>query len=295
MREGTPLFESPRAAAAFAKALPTLAIGKTLDYRQVAESTNDLAARAAREDAPHGLVVLAEEQTAGRGRRGRTWLAPPGKALLFSVLVRANGMPAERIGWAALASGCAAVEAVERLARIPVRLKWPNDIVVVSQAPRAKAEIQKSENACPWRKLGGVLCEGVLPKGAGGASRAIVGIGLNVNQTPEELPDPPKASATSLLAETGHPADRRALLAGLLERLEARLDALSGDAAFEALRSDVGARLEAWWRGARLAAISAEGRHEGRFAGLDEFGRLRLENAEGKVVALADAEVVGVA
>ena len=121
-------------------------------FREV-DSTNRVAADLARAGAPDGLVVGADHQTAGRGRRGRSWESRPGSSLLVSVLRRP--VPA----LVSLAAGVAAAQACETVAGVPARLKWPNDVVV------------------PEGKLGGILCEQV-----GGA--AVVGLGLNVSWAP---------------------------------------------------------------------------------------------------------------
>ncbi|MCZ7644459.1 MAG: biotin--[acetyl-CoA-carboxylase] ligase [Planctomycetota bacterium] len=289
MPRDEPLFAGEAAAEAFADALPTRELGRAVAFHPRASSTNDLALEAARAGAPHGLLVAADEQTAGRGRRGRTWEAPPGAALLFSVLVRGERLPRERFGWLALAAGLAAAEALHEAAGLKAVPKWPNDVVVTSAAARAPAPA--------WRKLGGVLCESQLPpdpRGAAGAGYVVIGMGLNVLQDAHELPPLPKAPATSVKLELGRETGRRELLAAVLARLELRLDELGDDDGFTRFRAELGARLEHAWGGLTLHLTSAGKERAGRWAGLDEHGRLRLALPDGSVAALADAEILAV-
>lgn len=150
-------------------------------------STNDEAARLAAAGAPEGTVVVADRQTAGRGRLGRDWVAEPGTSLLCSWIVRPSYAP-EHWPLLSLAAGVAVVEAVASLG-VRAELKWPNDVVVGD------------------RKLAGILAEA-------GPGFVVVGLGLNVRQDsfPTGLP------ATSLLLERSRPVGRARLLGAVLER-----------------------------------------------------------------------------
>jgi BirA family transcriptional regulator, biotin operon repressor / biotin---[acetyl-CoA-carboxylase] ligase len=166
-------------------------------------STNSDLAGAAREGAVGGLILVAEEQTGGRGRLDRSWTAPPRSGLTFSVLLRPAGPPT-RLGWLPLLAGLAAAEAVGRVAELDVRLKWPNDLLVGE------------------RKLGGILAERV-------GDAVVLGFGLNVSALAGELPGP---AATSLVIEGAACTDRDPVLRALLRRLADRLqawDAPGGD------------------------------------------------------------------
>jgi BirA family transcriptional regulator, biotin operon repressor / biotin---[acetyl-CoA-carboxylase] ligase len=145
--------------------------------RVVAEtgsSNADLLA-AAREGAREGVVLVAEAQTAGRGRMGRRWTSPPRAGLTFSVLLRPYGVPAALLGWLPLLAGCAVTAAVPAVTAVHPRLKWPNDVLVGDA------------------KLAGILAER-------SGSAVVVGIGINVFQRRPELP--PGVAATSLRLET---------------------------------------------------------------------------------------------
>jgi BirA family transcriptional regulator, biotin operon repressor / biotin---[acetyl-CoA-carboxylase] ligase len=166
-------------------------------------STNADLARQARQGAGAGLVLVAEQQTSGRGRLGRSWTAPARSGLTFSVLLRPAG-PTSRLGWLPLLTGLAVAEAVARVAELDVRLKWPNDLLVGD------------------RKLAGVLAERV-------GDAVVVGVGLNVSAVAAELPGP---QATSLVMEGAACTDRDPVLRAVLRRIAdrvARWDSPGGD------------------------------------------------------------------
>jgi BirA family biotin operon repressor/biotin-[acetyl-CoA-carboxylase] ligase len=150
-------------------------------------------------EAPEGAVVTADEQTAGRGRLGRRWLAPAGTSLLCSLQLRPD-VPGERLPELTGVAAHAVAEAVTALSGLETELKFPNDVLV------------------DGRKLAGVLAEAR-------EGRVVLGIGINVNVADEELPLEVDRPATSLLAETGRELDRAELLAEVLDRLERRYDA----------------------------------------------------------------------
>ena len=173
-------------------------------------STNDEAfARLERgEGAAHGIVVFAEEQTAGRGRRGRSWLSLPGYGLMFSLGLR----PAAPLPAPALVAGAATAirAAIARASGVDARIKWPNDLLVSG------------------RKICGILVEA---RSARGRSSVVIGVGLNANEDPGRHLDPTiAASATSIAHESGRPIDRAALARAALDELDARLpEVLGGD------------------------------------------------------------------
>lgn len=150
-------------------------------------------------EAPEGAVVTADEQTAGRGRLGRRWLAPAGTSLLCSLQLRPD-VPGERLPELTGVAAQSVAEAVTALTGLETELKFPNDVLVGA------------------RKLAGVLAEAR-------EGRVVLGIGINVNVAGDELPRAVDRPATSVLAETGSELDRAELLAEVLERLERRYDA----------------------------------------------------------------------
>jgi BirA family transcriptional regulator, biotin operon repressor / biotin---[acetyl-CoA-carboxylase] ligase len=163
-------------------------------------STNADVAERFRGGEQEGLVLVAEHQSAGRGRMGREWVAPPRSSLTASFLLVPSEVPPERWPWLPLLTGVATAAAVRRVTGVEVDLKWPNDVLADGQ------------------KLGGILLERV---DHGGAAAAVVGVGINCTQSVEELPVP---EATSLAFVTGAPVDRSAVLGALVEELAARYD-----------------------------------------------------------------------
>jgi BirA family biotin operon repressor/biotin-[acetyl-CoA-carboxylase] ligase len=276
------LFSSPEETERYAQSLPTRALGKSIRYFPQTDSTNTRLSELAKDPtAPHGLLVLADEQNAGRGRRGSVWTAPPERSLLFSFLWKpATGkLPQARWGWLALLSGLACSEGVLRASNVPARVKWPNDIVV------------PSENG--WRKLGGILCESVLASGSS-SGQTIVGIGMNVLQARHELPELAKAPPTSLFLESGKKLARLEVLAAVLQHLETRLESLESDEGFARSRMELETGLKDWWGERHLNLRDASGDFRGQFTGLDEFGRLKLRLPDGSEKYCADGEVLGI-
>ncbi len=224
-------------------------------------STNDVARDLAARGAPGGTIVVADYQTAGRGRMGRRWLAPPGTSLLCSILFRSPlGLeslpnPTDLTMLCALA----AADAVEKAADLPVSLKWPNDLVVVRGAS--------------WRKLGGLLAE----TGISGdrVEFVIVGVGINVNVPADALPDL-APDATSILAETGRETERDLLLDHFLNEVASRYERWR---AGERPWAEWAARLATLGRPVRV--VTAEGERRGVAEGVDEEGTLLLRTPDG--------------
>jgi BirA family biotin operon repressor/biotin-[acetyl-CoA-carboxylase] ligase len=216
-------------------------------------STNaDLAAAASR-GVPSGTVLVAEQQTGGRGRLDRRWVAPARSGLTFSVLLRPRRVPAARWGWFPLLAGWAVQEPLARLGEIDVALKWPNDILVGT------------------RKLAGLLAERV--DGA-----LVLGIGLNVSLQESELPVP---TATSLVLEESAIIDRDPLLRAMLRSLAARYTAFEdggGDVA--ALRADYLAACATVGRPVRVA-LPGGLMLEGEAVDIDDDGRLVVAAHDG--------------
>src|SRR5262245_30291679 len=196
--------------------LPPGAIGRPLLFYARAGSTNDLARQHARAGAAEGLAILADTQTAGRGRQGRTWAAPPGSSLLMSLLLRPHWLsPADLFALTMLA-GVALCEAVEQIIPAPAALKWPNDLLLAAGPAAGSAT----------HKAAGILCECDL---AGDRiSWVVAGTCSNVNWTPAGDIDGRYLAelATSLSAAAGTQIERGVLLRALLLRLDTRYRAL---------------------------------------------------------------------
>jgi len=247
------------------------ALGRPLHLLQETTSTNDEAKHAAKSGAPHGSTWVAESQTAGRGRQGRTWLSPRGENLLFSVLWR-QPCPVSRLPLLSIAAGIAVCDVARRVAAgADVRLKWPNDVVLVGTDGSGRRTL---------RKLAGILVETSM---AGGKVEAVIlGIGLNVHtrEFPPELAD----IATSLALLSKQPVERAAVLAELLVALDRETTLVAGRG-LGLLR----ARLTDWdaLRGEHVR--SELGR--GVASGIDDDGRLVVVGEDGARMAWGAGEV----
>ncbi|MHB8960037.1 MAG: biotin--[acetyl-CoA-carboxylase] ligase [Candidatus Limnocylindrales bacterium] len=215
---------------------PTTSVFSRLERFAAVESTNDVVRGWLADGTPEVAVAVAREQTAGRGRAGRAWVAPPGAALLLSCGFRPSWLPPDRVWRLGAVVSLAMCDAAEEAAGLPegaIRLKWPNDLVVELAGPHAlltgvvSADAAAARLAAPLdlRKVAGVLGE---TDGLGTADpRAVVGIGINADWAAADFPEALAGSMTSLReASAGRPIDTEALLAAFLGYLEARLDAL---------------------------------------------------------------------
>lgn len=243
--------------------LHTTTIGSQISVFEQTSSTNDVVEHLARSRAPEGAVVFAESQTKGRGRHGRVWVSPRGTGLWFSVLMRPKLKPsaAARI---TVAASVAVARAIRRTTGLDARIKWPNDVTV-----RGK-------------KLAGVLTE--LQAEGNEILAAILGIGIDVNCRPEELP---ADIATSLLIETGQPQDRVALAAEVLTAL---------DDCYRAAQTDFDAIVAEWARlsttlGKQLVVTMGTRRIEGHAQALDNDGALLLRRDNGQIERILGADV----
>jgi BirA family biotin operon repressor/biotin-[acetyl-CoA-carboxylase] ligase len=193
----------------------------------VVGSTNDIVRGWLAEGAPEVCVAVADEQTDGRGRDGRRWLAPPGAALLVSLGFRPTWLAPERVWRLAATASLAMAEAAEDVAGLPdgaIRLKWPNDLVIEASGPSASG-MPVGTHAIEIRKVAGVLGE---TDGLGTADpRAVIGLGINGDWAAADFPSDLRPSMTSLReASDDRRTDHAALLAAFLGRLEVRTAAL---------------------------------------------------------------------
>jgi BirA family biotin operon repressor/biotin-[acetyl-CoA-carboxylase] ligase len=242
-------------------------------------STNADVADAARAGEDEGYVLVAEAQSAGRGRLGRTWTAPARSGLFLSVLLRPNDVPPARWGWLPLLAGTAARTAVDAVSGVPVRLKWPNDLIVVDETDVGEGTGVGGDTAYgAARKLGGILVERVeTPKGPA----AVVGLGLNVSVRRDELP---AAHATSLVLEGAKAADRDTLLRAVLREIErwyTDWSVVGGDPMASGLASAYAASCATFGRRVRVE-LPGGAPVEGEAVGLDGDGRLLVRDAEGE-------------
>ena len=236
--------------------LSTHDLGQVLHCFDEVASTNETARQLAEEGAAHGEVVIAERQTAGRGRRGRTWISPPGGNLYLSAVLRPD-MPPQRAPEITLVASVALCHAVRR-AGADAGIKWPNDLVVGD------------------RKLCGILTEMAADEGR--VQWVVLGAGVNLNARPEDFPEELRPWVTSVAAERGQPVPRALFAAAALALLEEWLDR-HAEGGFAAVRDEWRVLSDTLGREVR---VSAEGREvSGLAEDVDESGALLVRSGAG--------------
>jgi BirA family biotin operon repressor/biotin-[acetyl-CoA-carboxylase] ligase len=231
-------------------------------YAAATGSTNDDAKDAVRLGCPDRTIILADFQWAGKGRQGRTWVAPAGTSLLVSLVFRCALAPID------LTAVCAVsvAEAIDAMTGLPARVKWPNDVMVGE------------------RKVCGILAEVVA---AQGGQAVVVGIGLNVNLDPISAGLPP--TATSLSAELGRGCSREAILVAILARADRYLSMQPGE-----LVPVVRERWDAllWRKNQHVQVGDGSGWIEGTVEGVGPSGALRVRTPDGSAVEISVGEIV---
>jgi BirA family biotin operon repressor/biotin-[acetyl-CoA-carboxylase] ligase len=243
-------------------------LGQPILYYETIGSTNDVAAALASSGASEGAVVIADAQTAGRGRRGRTWFSPPASGLYVSVVLvpaRARVAPERATALLTLMAGVSLSEAVEQVTGLAPSIKWPNDLLVER------------------RKLAGILAEGVASTASSGLQAVVLGFGINVGSA--AYPPDLAARVTSLETELGRGIDRAAICGEALARLASRYhDLIEGryDAILDAWRArSFGSR------GAKVEWDTPAGLRTGITEGIDAMGALlvRCGDVQERIVA----------
>ncbi|MEU8970858.1 biotin--[acetyl-CoA-carboxylase] ligase [Streptomyces monashensis] len=239
--------------------------------QRTGSTNNDLVARAAAGDAAEGLVLVAEEQTAARGRLDRRWTAPPRSGLFFSVLLRPAEVPVARWGWLPLLTGVAVATGLSRTAGVDTALKWPNDLLVTVGGEE--------------RKAGGILAE------RAGEDGVVIGVGINVSLRAEELPVP-QAGSLALAGAVG--TDRDPLLRAVLRALEewyGRWRGAGGDPAACGLQEVYAAGCATLGRSVR-ALLPGDRAVVGEAVAVDGDGRLVIATAEGVQEPVGAGDIV---
>jgi BirA family biotin operon repressor/biotin-[acetyl-CoA-carboxylase] ligase len=242
------------------RGLNTRRVGRSVICFEQVSSTNEVALEAIRQADTDGLVVLAESQSAGRGRGGRRWVSPPGKNLLLSALLLDPSGAAAAAEALTIAAGVAVAEAVDRTTGLACELKWPNDVLL------------------DGRKVAGVLVE---TRHAAKATGVVVGVGVNVNAAPDagDVAGP----ATSLAERLGHPVERVELARALLTALDGWVERIA-DGRLGPLRDGFVARCRMI---NERATIRCRGRqHTGRVLDVDPMEGLSLCDDDGRCVYL---------
>jgi BirA family biotin operon repressor/biotin-[acetyl-CoA-carboxylase] ligase len=194
---------SPLSVDAIQRALTTRYLGRRIELRDRVDSTNREGVALGQADVEHGTLVLADAQTAGRGRLGRHWFSPPGRNIYASIVVRRpvdGDRLSQWLSWLPLMAAVSVAEAIDTVAGTNISVKWPNDLLI------------------DGRKVGGILCESGTSARSG--SFQVVGIGININGMSSDFPHDVRETATTIRQETGRHIDRNRLLAHLLKELE---------------------------------------------------------------------------
>ncbi len=248
---------------------PARRLGRAVEFHAAIGSTNDRARAALREPGGEGLAVVADQQLDGRGRRGRSWISPPGVNLMVSVGLRpsVDGRLMGQLGAAAALAVQRACSAVAPRAELAIR--WPNDLVDDQ-----------------GRKVAGLLVETALEDGR--LAEAVIGIGINANWRRTEMPAEIAERATSLAELCGGQVDRVALLSLLLSALDDEVSRLE-----RGLSPVPRLRRHSWLDGRRVEVDLGDRLLAGRVIGLDDDGGLLLEH-DGQIAALTVGEVVRV-
>ena len=234
-------------------------------WYETLDSTNNLAKKMAADGAPHGTVIIADHQTAGRGRLGRSFDSPAGSGIYMSVILRPQGKP-DRLMHLTCAAAVAMCDAVESTCGFRPGIKWINDLV------------------CGSKKLAGILTELGLSPGTGLVDYAIIGIGINCSQ--RNFPPELRGIACSLQTVTGRPIDRAKLAAAMLRELEKmgrKLD--EKEAILDRYRSDCVTL------GAQVAVLRDSLRRTGTAIGMDSDGALIIRFDDGTTETVNTGEV----
>lgn len=258
------------------RSLAGAAVGHLVDFHRSLASTNDRAFKLGEGGHPHGVVVLADAQTAGRGRRGRSWESPPDLNLYLSVLLRPDDLPVAlwpRLSTVVALALCRALE--QEVPGIETQVKWPNDIYLGG------------------RKVAGILIE-TGQVGGGEESRfAVVGTGINVHGRPEDFPPELRQTATSLAVEgdailLGRKLEREAVAVAYLRHLACLL-AETRDG-FATILAEVASR--SLLLGRDVHWVAEGGEQIGHALGLDAMGQLRVRLPDGGEKTLGSVEKI---
>ena len=272
--KGYRLAESPAeilSASEITSRLTTQWAGRKLYYYDVTGSTNNDAKRLAEEGNPHGTVVVADVQNAGKGRRGRSWQTLSGTALSFTLLLRPEFAP-DRASMITLVMALSVAEAVEETTGAAVTIKWPNDIVVNK------------------KKICGMLTEMTMTPEMDEIQYVVVGAGINVNNgSPKEFQEEIRGTATSLMIETGRQINRAVLLDKVLVRFEDNYERFLMTLDLSQLREAYQRRLQGM--GSEVRVLDPAGEYTGISHGINDQGELIVEKENGESVRVYAGEV----
>jgi BirA family biotin operon repressor/biotin-[acetyl-CoA-carboxylase] ligase len=247
--------------------LATKRLGQHIHYEESVDSTQKIALRLSLDGAPEGTVVIAEEQTAGRGRMARPWHSPKYTGVWMSVILRPDLLP-QKAPQLTLIVAVAIVQAIEELTTLHPQIKWPNDLLING------------------KKMTGILTE--LQAESDRINSVIIGIGMNVNQEEESYPEELRSIATSLLIETGIKVNRAELIQQVLSKLEQLYDLYLQEGFYP---------IKILWEsyaisiGKMLTARMPQGDLYGKALGITDDGVLMVEDEQGKIHYIYSADI----
>lgn len=269
--KGYRLLDSPDlvTAAEIREGLTTFLLGQNIVYRDTIDSTNNLAQQLAANGAPEGTLVIADEQTSGRGRRGRNWFSPPHSGVWMSLILRPN-LPLAHAAQITLVAAVALARALTRLTGQTAGIKWPNDIL-----------FQK-------KKCCGILTE--MEADHDQIHHLVVGIGINVNVPEEDFPEELSEIATSLQAVKGNKIPRAKVVQTVLAEFEPLYRRYVDNGGFASIRDDW--KAQSITIGRDIVAQTAQGEIRGKALDIDEFGVLLVEKEDGQVAKIYSADIL---
>lgn len=241
-------------------------VGKSCRFWEQLDSTNLEAQRSAESGAPHGAVVIAEMQTAGRGRRGRSWQSPAGSNLYFSLLLRPEAAPGS-VSAVTLVMALAVAEAIREICGAAAQIKWPNDVVIEG------------------KKVCGILTEMRTERGY--IRDVVIGVGINVGQT--EFAPELASTASSLLLACGRETLREELLASVLRSFEMHYERFMETLDMSGLEEEYNALLVN--RGREVRVLDPQGEFTGISTGINQRGELLVERQDGRLETVYAGEV----
>lgn len=273
-RKGYRLVETPKdilSKSEIASRLHTKWAGRKLYYLESTGSTNTDAKRLAEEGEPHGTTIVANMQTAGKGRRGRTWQSPAGANTYFTILLKPDFSP-DKASMLTLVMALSVAEAIEEITGLKADIKWPNDIVVHK------------------KKVVGMLTEMSTTPEMDEIQYVVIGVGTNVNyDSPENFPEELRPTATSLRIEAGHLINRAALTERMLARFEVNYEKFE-----ETL--DLSGLMDSYEKhlinvGAQVRVLDPAGEYTGISRGINAVGELLVEKENGETINVYAGEV----
>ncbi|MGG4491933.1 biotin--[acetyl-CoA-carboxylase] ligase [Metabacillus idriensis] len=247
--------------------LKTEFMGRHIHFEEVVSSTQKIAHSLAGDGAEEGTIVVADQQTGGRGRLARAWYSPKQTGIWMSMILRPK-IPINKTPQLTLLTAVALIQAIEEVTGLTPEIKWPNDIMING------------------KKIVGILTE--LQAEADRVHSVIIGVGMNVNHTLDQFPEELQAIATSIAEETGEPADRAQVIQAIMKNFEKLYTSylIHGFKPVKLLWESYAISLNK-----ALIARTLHGTIRGRAIGIDDEGVLLLETAEGKIEKIYSADI----